>query len=126
MRNNWFFLCEEQLIFFFIGEEQLIWNMAFLTKILVVFATIETMSNKKGKKKKKKLYKHKIQNVKKNNSKDICIFCRHETCLFIWPNISGNFQFKHTHTHVCIYIYIYIYTLWSNHYTILSVFLHYS
>ena len=26
--------------------------MAFLTKILVVFATIETMSNKKGKKKK--------------------------------------------------------------------------
>ena len=29
--------------------------MAFLTKILVVFATIETMSNKKGKKKKKPL-----------------------------------------------------------------------
>ena len=90
MRNNWFE----------------IWH--FYSN-LVVFATIKTMSNKKGEiflvthnqecKKKKK----------KKNVKYMLFFSRHETCLFILATLSCNFQFVKTrvHTHTDIYIYIY-------------------
>ena len=122
MRNNWFFYIRNNLFE--------IWH--FYSN-LVVFATIETMSKKKGKKilvthnqeykKIKKKIKNSLKKKKislkkksfKKNWKIYAFFSRHETCLSILATTSCNFQFVNTHT--------YIYIVWSNHYTTLSVFL---
>ena len=88
-----------------------------LTKILVVFATIETMSNKTGKK-----ITSLTQNpkCKKNNWRIFAFFVGMKHAYLYDPICHAIFNLKtHTHTHTHTYIYI----LWSNHYIILSVFL---
>ena len=95
MRNNWFFYIRNNLFE--------IWH--FYSN-LVVFATIETMSKKKGK---KILVTH-DQECKKEKKTIYAYFSRHETCVFILVTISCNFQFVN------------IYIVWSNHYTTLSIY----
>ena len=103
MRNNWFF--------FYVRNNW--FEILNFYSNLVVFAAIKTTSNKKGK---KILVTHN-QKCKKKKKKKIwriyTFFNRHETCLSILATISCNFQFVNT----------YIYIVWSNHYTILNVFL---
>ena len=68
---------------------------------LVVFVTIETMSNKKGK---KSTLLTQNPECKKNNWRIFAFFSRYEICLSIWVTILCSFQFVKTYIYVQITI----------------------